>query len=605
MTDDHAAGFPDQHPTPHGSDGNGSQGETGPAPATPPAGPQASEAAGGEPARRPRSTDPLELGFTPRKPVPWLAPLLLISTGIRTLLALLFGAYLDKRELQNTFDAKVTRQVGPDGGLWLDYVADVGDGFDATYSVAYLLAQRELTVDGHRLPRAQVLVMGGDQVYPSADFETYEDRCKGPYQAALPVTPPEQPTLFAIPGNHDWHDGLTAFLRLFVRSRDRHLGGWNTEQSRSYFAVELPANWWLLGLDDQSGSYLDDPQLSYFDSVAQRLGPQSRVILAVPMPAWIKATKDPSAYDSIDYFIRTIIAPTGAQVRLLISGDQHHYARYAGPDRQLITCGGGGAYLYPTHLLPERIQVPPAETLARRASAPQSYELAGCYPEATRSRRYAWGIFPRLPWRNRGFATLLGILYTLLILSMVGVCTNHDSAQLRLFSVPLVAMVLVTLTGAVLFAKAPGSGGKRRVRHWLLGLGHGLAHLGLAAAGTWAWLTLPFHDWPWPLSVVAAVVFLGSVGGLAASQLVAAYLLVASAFGIHANELFAGQGIEDSKGFVRMRITPDGTLTIYPIGVDRVSRHWQVNPDDSAESSWLVPRTPLEPRLAEPPVVLR
>ena len=56
-------------------------------------------------ARRPRSTDPQELGFTPRKPVPWLAPLLLISTGLRTLLAMLFGAYLDKRELQNALPA--------------------------------------------------------------------------------------------------------------------------------------------------------------------------------------------------------------------------------------------------------------------------------------------------------------------------------------------------------------------------------------------------------------------------------------------------------------------------------------------------------------------
>lgn len=86
-------------------------------PARPPGGERA--------AHRPRSTDPLELGFTPRKPVPWLAPFLLISTGIRTLLAVLFGAYLDKRELQNAFGDDVFRQVGPDGGLWLDYVADL------------------------------------------------------------------------------------------------------------------------------------------------------------------------------------------------------------------------------------------------------------------------------------------------------------------------------------------------------------------------------------------------------------------------------------------------------------------------------------------------
>nr|WP_245712973.1 metallophosphoesterase [Micromonospora nigra] len=563
------------------------------------------EASGGRPARRPRSTDPRELGFTPRGPVPWLAPFLLVSTGIRTLLAILFGAYLDKREMQSALPARIGRQVGPDGGLWLDYVADLGDGFDATYSVAYLLAQRELDVDGHRLPRAQTLVMGGDQVYPSAAYEAYEDRCKGPYQAALPVTPPEQPTIFALPGNHDWYDGLTAFLRLFVRSRDRHFAGWGTGQSRSYFAVELPADWWLLGIDDQSGSYLDDPQLAYFDEVATRLGPQSRVILAVPAPAWVKAVDHPTAYDSIDYFIRTIVAPSGAQVRLLISGDLHHYARYAGPERQLVTCGGGGAYLYPTHKLPQRIAVPPHDTLARRSSPSLPYELAGRYPDAARSRRYGWGIFARLPRRNPGFASLLGILHTLLMLAMVGVAEYRENAtDQRLFSVPLVAMVLVTVLAAALFAKPPSSGGKRRARHWILGLGHGVAHVGLAAAGSWAWLELPFHDWSWPLPAVAAAAFYGPVSGLVASQLVAAYLLVASIFGVNVNELFAGQGIEDAKAFLRMRIDPDGTLTLYPVAVDRVARDWELNPDDSPESSWLAPRTPLTPRLAEPPITL-
>ncbi|MFY1705573.1 metallophosphoesterase family protein [Micromonospora sp. WMMA1923] len=565
----------------------------------------ASEAAGGREAHRPRSTKPHELGFTPRRPVPWLAPLLLISTGLRTLLAMLFGAYLDKRELQRAFADEVPRQVGPDGGLWLDYVADLGDGFDATYSVAYLLAQRELTVDGHRLPRAQTLIMGGDQVYPSASYAAYEDRCKGPYQAALPVTPPERPTLFAIPGNHDWYDGLTAFLRIFARTRDRHFGGWLTGQTRSYFAAELPADWWLLGLDDQSGSYLDDPQLTYFEQVARRLGPQSRVILVVPEPTWVKAVDDPTAYDSIDYFVRTVVAPTGARVRVILSGDLHHYSRYESGDRQLITCGGGGAYLYPTHQLPERIEVPPRETLSRRASRTREYALAGRYPTAGRSRRYGFGVFARLPWRNPGFVTLLGTLHTLLMLAMAGVATQDvDSTDQRLFSVPLVMMVVVTLLGAAFFAKPPTASGNRQVRHWLLGVGHGLAHVGLAALGTWAWLGLPPHDWPWPLPAVAAAALYGPVAGLVATQLVAGYLLLAGAFGVNLNELFAGQGIEDAKAFLRMRIDPDGTLTIYPVAIDRVGRRWQVNPDPGPDASWLAPAEPLRPRLAEPPTVV-
>lgn len=539
--------------------------------------------------------------------MPWLAPLLLISTGLRTLLALLFGAYLDKRELQNSLPNRVSRQVGPDGDLWLDFVADLGDGFNATYSVAYLLSRPELEVDGHRLPRGQMLLMGGDQVYPTASGEAYESRCKGPYQAALPQPPADgsAPVLYALPGNHDWYDGLTAFLRLFAASRDAHIGGWHTPQARSYFVVELPADWWLYGLDGQSGVYIDDPQLRYFEEAATRLTPESRVIVAVPEPAWVKAVDHPDEYATIDYFIRTVIAPTGAQVRLLVSGDMHHYARYTGPDRQLITCGGGGAYLYPTHKLPGRIEVPPRDTLVRRASSSQPYELAARYPEPDRSRRYGWGIFGRLPVRNPGFVTLLGAVHTLLMLAMAGVVAPRTEATAqRLFSIPLAMMLIVTLLGAVFFAKPPSASGKRHARHWILGLCHGFAHIALATAGTWIWLQLFFHEWPWPLPVVAAAVVYGPVAGFVASQLTATYLLVAGSFGVNLNELFAGQGIEDAKSFLRLHIAADGTLTGYPMAVDRICRRWQPEPDAEPDAAWLTPRQPLRVRLAEPPFTI-
>jgi hypothetical protein len=558
--------------------------------------------------RRPRSLDPLELGFTRRAPVPWLAPLLLVTTGLRTLLAMLFGAYLDKRELQNSLPGTIHREVGPEGDLWLDYIADLGDGFDATYSMAWLVSRPELTVDGHTLPRGQVLVMGGDQVYPTASAESYEDRCKGPYEAALPHPPADadRPRLYAIPGNHDWYDGLTAFLRLFVRSRDDDLGGWRTPQTRSYFAVELPGGWWLFALDGQSGSYLDDPQLGYFEAAAAKLTPESKVILAVPEPAWVKAVDHPGAYDSIDYFLRKMIDPTGAKVRLLVSGDLHHYARYCSPDRHLVTCGGGGAYLYPTHKLPPSIDVPPKDTRSRRASPSRPYALAGRYPSAARSRRYAWGVLGRLPLRNPGFGALLGTVHTLLMLAMAGVAVGRaNSPEQRLFSVPLVAMLVVTVLGTVLFAKPPSASGKRHVRHWLLGVCHGLAHVALAAAGTWAWLHLPFHQWSWPLPAVAAAVVYGPVAGLAAAELVAVYLLVAGSLGVNVNELFAAQGIEDAKSFLRLHVAADGTLTVYPVAVDRVGHRWRVVPDGPPDAAWITPQRPLPVRLAEPPLVLR
>jgi hypothetical protein len=556
---------------------------------------------------RPRSTDPMDLGFTPRRPVPWLAPFLLLSTGLRTLLAALFGAYLDKREMQNALHPEVHAQPGTDGELWLDYIADLGDGFHSTYSMAYLLAQPELDLDGRRLPRGQVLVMGGDQVYPTASAEAYEDRCKGPYAAALPNPEPgtPAPTLYAVPGNHDWYDGLTAFLRVFVKVRSDNIGAWKIEQSRSYFVVELPQRWWLFAIDEQSGAYLDDPQLIYFQDAAKRLRPGDKVILAAPEPSWVKAADHPQAYDTIDYFVRTIIAPTGARVPLMLSGDLHHYARYAGPHRQLITCGGGGAYLAATHTLPDALTVPPKDAITRKKSKSQGYGLKARYPDAARSRKLSWGVFGRLPFRNPGFATMLGILHTLLMLAMAGAATRTDEVVRRLFSIPLAMMVLLVLGGAIAFAKPPSASTKRHLRHWLLGIGHGLAHLGLGAAGTYAWLHLPFVTWPWPLPLAAAAVLYGPVVGFLAAQLTSLYLLVASLFRVNVNELFAGQGIDDWKIFLRLHIAADGALTIYPIALDRVSRQWRAQPDASPSTSWLAPKKPMEPYLAEPPIVIR
>jgi hypothetical protein len=559
-----------------------------------------------DPLRRPTSLDPYELGFTPRPPVAWLSPLLLLRTGVRSALAMTFGAYLDKRELQGVLPSRVYRQEGENGELWLDYVADCGDGFNGTYSIAYLLGQPSLTLDGTELPRGHVLIMGGDQVYPTASMAQYEDRLKGPYAAALPMPPPEaaQPTLYALPGNHDWYDGLTAFLRLFVGERINNIGGWRTEQSRSYFAISLPHRWWLLAIDEAYGAYLDDPQLVYFEKVAQQLGPDDRVILAAPAPTWGKL--NPSGYKSIDFFVRRIIAPTGAQVRVMVAGDQHHYVRYTGQDRELVTCGGGGAYLIGTHTLPERITVPPPENITRKASPRREYELAARFPSRGRSRRLGWGVFGRLPWRNPGFAGLVGAVHLLLMLAISGAASQLEAAEERLVTIPLVAVVLVVLAGAVGLAYIP-TGGPKYPKHFVAGTLHGAVHLGLGLLGGLLWLELPFAGERWPLPLLAAVVLYLPLAGLVGSQLVAAYLLVASRFRINVNELFAAQGIDDYKSFLRLHIARDGSLTIYPIGVDRVCRRWRAAPEaDRPEAPWIAPASPdaLRVRLAEPPITL-
>jgi len=558
---------------------------------------------------RPTSMAPEQLGFIPRRAVPWLSPVLLAGTAVRVVLAELFGAYLDKRELQNALPDK-TFDERPDGDdtaeVWFDYVADLGDGFNATYSIAYLLAQQQLTIDGKPLPRGQMLVMGGDQVYPTPSGQQYEDRSKGPYRAALPQPPLDDthPTIYALPGNHDWYDGLTAFLRLFARGQAK-IGGWHTSQSRSYFAIQLPSRWWLLAVDAQFGAYLDDPQLRYFQRVADEcLRPGDRVIVCTPSPGWVIATDDPHAFDTTDYFLRTVIAPTGAEVRVMLSGDLHHYSRYTGRDRELITSGGGGAYLYPTHHLPERIDVPPKATLVRNPSPSREYRLAATYPTKSRSRWLSAGVFFRLPWRNPAFVSFLGTVHLLLMLALAGSAQRMSGAEQRLFTIPVVVMAMLVLGGNIVFAMPPATG-HRRPRHWVLGTLHGVAHIGLGVLGAWVWLKLPFVDLPWPLPILVAALLYLPVGGLVASQVVSAYLLVASVFRVNINELFAAQGIFDAKGFLRLHLSADGTLTIYPLAVDRVGRKWTPTPTAAADQPWLEPTEPLRVKLAEPPIRCR
>ncbi len=556
---------------------------------------------------RPTSLRPEQLGFTPRRGVPWLSPLLLAGTAVRVVLAGLFGAYLDKRELQNAFDCKIfdERPDGESGEIWVDYVADLGDGFNATYSIAYLVAQPQLTVDGADLPRGRLLVMGGDQVYPTASGQQYEDRTIGPYEAALPRPPVDgdQPTMYALPGNHDWYDGLTAFLRLFARANGK-VGGWRIRQTRSYFAIKLPHRWWLFAIDAQLEAYIDDPQLRYFKDVAAALRPGDRVILCVPNPTWVEASHDSQAYDTVDYILRTVIGPTGAEVPLMLSGDLHHYARYTGPGRELITCGGGGAYLYPTHRLPERIDVPPKKTIVRKSTPSEEYRLAATFPTKSRSRWLATGVFGRLPWHNPGFVAAVGTLHLLAMLAFAGAVQQVSGAEQRLFTIPVILMAVVMLGSTIAFAMPP-TAGHRGIRHWILGILHGAMHIGIGVLGAWIWLSLPFHRLAWPLPLFVAALLYLPVSGLLASWLVAAYLLVAAAFQVNVNELFAAQGIVDYKSFLRLRIGADGVLTIYPIAVERVGRRWRAAPDAPPDKPWIEPVHPFAYQLAEEPIRVR
>jgi hypothetical protein len=559
-------------------------------------------------APRPSSSDPADLGFVRRPMVRWLDPHQLVDTAVRVLLSGVFSAYADYRELQALEPAEMPDR-SDQADLWLDYVADLGDGWNSTYTVARLLATEGLKLewDGetYATERGRILVMGGDQVYPVPKAAEYQNRMLGPYQAALPCAVGEAPELFAIPGSHDWYDGLVNFTSIFCRKR--WIGGWKTVQRRSYFALKLPNRWWLWGVDIQFGSYIDEAQLRYFAGVAlDHVEPGDRIILctAKEVDSGRKDTEIHSDRD-VEFLEREIITPCGARLVLYIKSGKHYYARYEQEDgsRQHIASGGGGAFLHPTHNLPERIDLPGAE-------GPVPYRKARTYPSPDESKRLRKRIWLLAPY-NLPLAGVFGAVQVLLAF-MLGLHLQDRHVALGLgdllnavWESPtlflLIPLVIVALAGMVRFAHDA-----RGLRRFLVGTVHTVLQLASAAGFMIAssWLSSAFGlRGMWSLVAFLGLIFL--VGGIGGMVGMSGYLWVANCFGLHGTEGYAAQHHQDLKHFLRLHIEADGDLTIYPIAVDRVGRKWTLCPDAPAHAPWFAPHgAEPEPHLIEKPITI-
>jgi hypothetical protein len=576
---------------------------------------------------RPASDRPEDLEFQRWPMFRWLSPGGLVSTGARVLLAGIFGQYSDKRELEGVFPGEnVFDHSKEDEGrdYWVDFVSDLGDGFDPTYSIAWLLARKQLDVDGmdEPLPRGRLLVMGGDQVYPAATESNYQDRLVGPYRAALPcVKDAAPPSLYVLPGNHDWYDGLTTFLRLFCRQQ--WIGGWQTRQERSYFATRLPRGWWLWGLDIQLDFYIDEPQLDFFRGVAEKVGPDERIILVTARPSWVQASlaghaaMDEPSVRNLEYFERKIIRDHGLELAAVLTGDDHHYVRYESPTGvQRITCGGGGAFLSPTHQLKEKL----LWDESGGKGEPTTYSRRGVFPSAPTSRRLRWGVILS-PFRNPSFVVLAAaihlvfawmVLFALrgdqpVFLPVIRDATVGPLVRGLVRNPMSVLSVLVLFAGLYAFADARDPW--KRTKRLVMGGLHAAGHLAAVIAVIWLVSKVPVEGLLLKAVFYGLIVLLGGIGG---ALVMGIYLFVTHFFwSRHVTEAFSAMHLEDHKSFLRIRIDRNGGLTIFPIGVERVCRDWQfVAPDDESNPQvtdpWFEPEDGRAPRpaLIEDPIEL-
>ncbi len=523
---------------------------------------------------------------------------------------------------------KVDKSHPEQSELWIDYVSDTGDGWDSTYAVAHFLAQEKLTVnvDGkdNDLPRGNVLILGGDEVYPCANQQEYENRLLKPFMYALPVVPYHQhPHLFALPGNHDWYDSLANFSTIFCQNEffpfqaeasetGLPKGGWRAPQDRSYFALRLPHRWWLIGIDTQLDSDIDDYQIEYLRHVSAKMRQGDRIILCCAEPFWIYgeiyggADFNPK-YRNSRLFCRYLEEKifTAQKVSVYVAGDLHHYYCVQSADEEVvkITAGGGGAFLHPTH----------GQLASGQAFHNNLYKEPIRFPDEKDSRKLTRlnFLFPFLNWT---FGFLTAFVYWFASWSVL--------PDMHLYERPVMPVAEGWFPGAYFwlmgFERTVHAGlqsptafiwaviivgcfylftdtDSKSYRRWGGAL-HGSVHVIACFAINWyayyfSVLWLRQQQWyqlflqkignagefgSWPQWLVATSLILG-LSYFVGAVIQGVYLWFSLNWKArHTNEAFSSLAIKDWKNFLRMHIGKDGKLTIYPLGLRRVPRDWDI-----------------------------
>ena len=311
-----------------------------------------------------------------------------------------------------------------------------------------------------------------------------------------------------------------------------------------------------------------------------------------------------------------VLKPRGVDFQVFLSGDLHHYRRHEeigavqGADPvQKITAGGGGAFLHPTHgedvseIAEKALLEMPGRRFALRAS----------FPRPAVSKRLVFGNLGFL-FKNPWFGVLPATFY---LFTAWGVgATVHWAPPRNLFDPlvqtarafrdnPSVFLGFVTVVASFVFFTDTHS----RLYKWVGGLVHAFAHYAAVFYIGWGSAYLVYRAYPSDslLQVVLGASLIFGLGWIVGSVLVGVYLLVSlGIFGRHSQEAFSSLRIEDYKHFLRLRIDADGSLTLFPIGIERVARRWRERRDDEREltPSRFVPEDGSAPRLIEPPIRL-
>jgi hypothetical protein len=409
-------------------------------------------------------------------------------------------------------------------------LGDPGEQDASQYVVVPALREQAAGVD--------FMVICSDVIYPSGDVNDYVDGFYVPY-GELPGLP-----ILALPGNHDWYEGLTGFmwhfcgkgplsaaafrprrgtplrewparllwrrpskprprLRLEQRRAARAPDGeWAPLQPGPYYAVETSAVL-LVCIDTGIDGRIDHDQGEWLSRVSTHPKPK---VLLTGKPLVVNRERQPGeivggpvAGPSKQSFrsVADIVGHPGHGYIACIGGDIHNFQHYRVDGMDHIVSGGGGAYMSATHPIPVAVQglgaaqpdVPPARKLF--PSEPQSL------------RHFSRLLLPRV-WRlvRALIGVLAGLSAAVTVLRLAG---GHPLVQQGMRWAP---PALAACAGFRLFVVRPAW-----TRGWAYRLGVFLVAVlaGAAIARALAWLA-PEHV----LRYAVAWVVLAACGGVLA-----------------------------------------------------------------------------------------
>ena len=546
----------------------------------------------------------------------WFSPSLLLALLNNVILSSVFGRYADRRltiaaldtvtvdeHMQRATSLKNRLAAEHGGVVWFDFVADLGDGFDSTYAMATLLGRKELSVGEQVLPRGQLLVMGGDEVYPKASRQAYTNQLRQPYAWASPDHnrhSSDGTPVFAIPGNHDWYDGLDLFLALFCREKHWHLGSWRSQQRRSYFAVQLTDKWWLWATDIQLADDMDQPQADYFSRIAANMPDNSKIIMCSAEPGWLYTDTNSKSWDITDFAVGLAVearkpdgTSKGHTVHILLSGDTHHYSRYESGGAQFVTSGGGGAFLHPTHHLEQSVVLNWLTTtktlqLGKISSGKEGEKPApACYPSMEICRSLVWRNL-LFAFTNWDFSVLMGAIY-----GLGGIAISlRDEWDIYTIITGIFAWTIMGYTTSQEKSRGPGVLISSAVHSAaqaaaLIFSGHFFRGWNKATPlfpGQW------FDVWLW---LVRLIVEMGTVGFLVGSTLFGINLLITCRWmRMNRNDAFSALRLGRYNNFLRLRIDGD-QVDVFAVGLDDVPHRGDWIPNSNCPASRNDPYEPV------------